>query len=59
MANWTPEVFVGKLFQITAEMVPPPAGLPAPTLWGNEQLVRERVCQQNFEAHPNSAQRSF
>ena len=25
-----------------AEMVPPPAGLPAPTLWGNEQVVRER-----------------
>jgi SAM-dependent methyltransferase len=42
MANWTPEGFVGKSFRISAEVVPPPAGLPAPTLWGNEQLVRER-----------------
>jgi hypothetical protein len=23
-------------------MVPPPAGLPAPVLWGNEQAVRQR-----------------
>jgi hypothetical protein len=42
MANWTSEGFVGKSFQITAEMVPPPAGLPAPALWGSEQAVRQR-----------------
>ena len=42
MANWTPEGFVGKSFQITAEMMPPPAGVPAPSLWGNEQVVRQR-----------------
>jgi len=42
MANWTPEGFVGKSFQLSAEMVPPPAGLPAPVLWGNEQAVRQR-----------------
>jgi ubiquinone/menaquinone biosynthesis C-methylase UbiE len=45
MANWTPEGFVGKSLQITAEMVPPPAGLPAPTLWGNEQVVRQRFAK--------------
>src|SRR5467141_2202834 len=44
MANWTPEGFVGKSFQITAEMVPPPAGIPAPTLWGKEQVVRQRFA---------------
>ncbi|HWY56731.1 MAG TPA: class I SAM-dependent methyltransferase [Terriglobales bacterium] len=44
MANWTPEGFVGKSFQITAEMVPPPAGVPAPALWGNEQVVRQRFA---------------
>jgi ubiquinone/menaquinone biosynthesis C-methylase UbiE len=42
MANWTPEGFVGKSFQITAEFVPPPAGVPAPALWGSEQVVRQR-----------------
>lgn len=44
MANWTPEGFVGKSYQVTAEMVPPPAGLPAPTLWGNEQVVGQRFA---------------
>jgi len=44
MANWTPEGFVGKSFQVTAEMVPPPAGLPAPALWGNEATVRQRFA---------------
>ena len=38
------EGFVGESFQLTAEMVPPPAGLPAPVLWGNEQVVRERFA---------------
>jgi len=42
MANWTPEGFVGKTFQLTAKLVPPPPGLPAPVLWGTEQVVRER-----------------
>jgi ubiquinone/menaquinone biosynthesis C-methylase UbiE len=44
MANWTPEGFVGKSFQINAEMVPPPAGIPAPTLWGKEPVVRQRFA---------------
>jgi ubiquinone/menaquinone biosynthesis C-methylase UbiE len=44
MANWTPEGFVGKSFQVAAEMVPPPAGLPAPALWGKEQTVRQRFA---------------
>lgn len=42
MANWTPEGFVGKSFQVTAKWVAPPPGLAAPVLWGNEQVVRER-----------------
>jgi ubiquinone/menaquinone biosynthesis C-methylase UbiE len=46
MANWTPEGFVGKSFQISAEMAPPPAGLPAPVLWGNEQVVRQRFANE-------------
>jgi ubiquinone/menaquinone biosynthesis C-methylase UbiE len=42
MANWTPEGFVGKNFRITAKHAPPPPGVPAPVLWGDEQVVRER-----------------
>ena len=42
MANWTPEGFVGKSFQITAKVLPPPPGVPPPTLWGDENTVRQR-----------------
>jgi SAM-dependent methyltransferase len=44
MANWTPEGFVGKTFQLSAKMVPPPPGVPAPLLWGTEHAVRERFA---------------
>jgi hypothetical protein len=27
---------------VTADMVPPPAGIPAPVLWGTEEAVRKR-----------------
>lgn len=42
MANWTPEGFVGKSFEITHRILPPPSWLPAPVLWGDEATVRER-----------------
>jgi SAM-dependent methyltransferase len=42
MANWTPEGFVGKQFRAMADIVPPPPGIPAPVLWGREDIVRAR-----------------
>lgn len=42
MANWTPQGFVGKTFQLMAKTVPPPPGIPAPILWGDESTVRQR-----------------
>jgi ubiquinone/menaquinone biosynthesis C-methylase UbiE len=42
MANWTPDGFVGKSFRVTAELAPPAPGIPAPVLWGDEQIVRQR-----------------
>ena len=44
MANWTPEGFVGKSFQVTAAMAPTPPGLPPSVLWGDEQVVRQRFA---------------
>src|SRR5712671_2405809 len=44
MANWTREGFVGKTLLVTAKMVPPPPGIPAPVLWGDEQTVRQRFA---------------
>lgn len=43
MANWTPGGFVGKSFAISASKLPPPDGVPAPVLWGDEATVRERL----------------
>jgi SAM-dependent methyltransferase len=45
MANWTPEGFVGKFFETGARYVPPPEGIPAPILWGNDEIVRQRLGQ--------------
>ena len=42
MANWTPQGFVGKSFQVTAKIVPPPP-VPPPVLWGDEAIARERL----------------
>ena len=42
MANWTPEGFVGRNFRVMAKFVPPPPGVPAPLLWGDEKVVRQR-----------------
>ena len=34
MANWTPEGFVGRLFKLIGEYVPPAPGVKSPALWG-------------------------
>jgi SAM-dependent methyltransferase len=43
MANWTPQGFIGRMFKATAAHVPPPAGMPSPVKWGEEETVRERL----------------
>lgn len=45
MANWTPQGFVGKTFQATAKLVPPPPGVAPPVMWGDEATVRQRLGQ--------------
>ena len=42
MGNWTPSGFVGKMFALNAKHVPPPVGIAAPSLWGEENVVRSR-----------------
>ncbi len=41
MANWTPEGFLGHLFRVVAQFVPPPAGVQSPLLWGTEARLQE------------------
>ncbi|OAI42378.1 ubiquinone biosynthesis methyltransferase UbiE [Verrucomicrobia bacterium SCGC AG-212-E04] len=44
LACWTPEGFLGKMFNIfKAHLPPPPAGVPSPMDWGNEAAVRSRL----------------
>ncbi|HEY1987226.1 MAG TPA: class I SAM-dependent methyltransferase [Terracidiphilus sp.] len=48
MANWHPSSFAGKMFQVTSRHAPPPPGLTAPVLWGDDKTVRARLGQ-DFE----------
>ena len=40
LASWTPGGFIGQLFQVVGRHLPPPAGVPAPALWGVESHLR-------------------
>ena len=42
MANWTPGSVIGDLLRAHVAVVPPPAGVPSPLLWGDEDTVRAR-----------------
>ncbi|HEV7706596.1 MAG TPA: class I SAM-dependent methyltransferase [Asanoa sp.] len=41
MVNWTPDSYVGQLFQTLGRYVPPPPGLRPPALWGSADRLRE------------------
>jgi len=43
MGNWTPGGFIGQMFKLTGMHVLPPAGMPSPVLWGDEDTVRKRL----------------
>lgn len=48
LANWTPEGFIGKMFQVfKAHLPPPPAGVPSSLDWGQESKVKE-LLQSGF-----------
>jgi ubiquinone/menaquinone biosynthesis C-methylase UbiE len=42
MGNWTKDGFIGQMFKTFARFIAPP-GMPAPVLWGEEAVVRERL----------------
>ena len=41
LANWTPDGFIGRLFQTVGAHRPPPAGGASPALWGTESHLRD------------------
>ena len=43
-STWPPELFVGRMFALTASyMPPPPPGIAPPPLWGEPSVVRQRL----------------
>jgi len=42
MGNWTREGFVGQMFKTFAKFIAP-SNMPAPVLWGDETVVRNRL----------------
>ena len=46
-STWPPELLVGGIFAITAKyMPPPPPGVAPPPLWGDPNVIRERLGNQ-------------
>lgn len=43
MANWNPGSFTGLMFKVSSKHAPPPPGVQAPVLWGDEATVRQRL----------------
>lgn len=41
LANWTPDGFLGRLFDLMSRFVPPPPGLVSPMAWGSEPRLVE------------------
>jgi SAM-dependent methyltransferase len=41
LANWTPASFIGRLFKVIGALVPPPAGVKPPPLWGSAAHLAE------------------
>jgi ubiquinone/menaquinone biosynthesis C-methylase UbiE len=42
-ATWPPEQMVGRLFTLTSAYAPPPPDIAPPPLWGDPNVVRERL----------------
>lgn len=52
LANWTPEGFIGKMFNVfKAHLPPPPPGMPSPMEWGKEVIVQGRLGQAFKDVH--------
>ncbi len=49
LANWTRGGFTGQMLAMHAAVVPPPAGVPSPLLWGDEATVRTLLDQRAWQ----------
>ena len=42
-STWPPELFIGRMFSLGGQYLPPPPGVPPVALWGDPNVVRERL----------------
>ena len=42
-STWPPELYVGRTFGLVGCYLPPPPGVPSPALWGDPNIVTERL----------------
>ena len=56
LANWTPQSFIGQVFKILGQYLPPPAGAKSPALWGTRERLTELfgVGAKSIKAEPHS-----
>lgn len=48
-STWPPELFTGQMFGLVGKYLPPPDGAAPPPLWGDPQIIRERLGDQVTE----------
>jgi len=49
LANWTPDGFIGALFQVIGQFVPAPSGMKSPALWGTAAHITDLFGQSAFD----------
>lgn len=42
-STWPPELMIGRMFALTAAYLPPPPGVAPPPVWGDPNVVRQRL----------------
>ncbi len=45
-STWPPELFIGRMFNLVGQYVPPPPGVAPVSMWGDPNIIRERLGDQ-------------
>jgi ubiquinone/menaquinone biosynthesis C-methylase UbiE len=51
LANWTPRGFIGQLFKVVGQHVPPPPALTSPSRWGAEEYLEHLFAASASDIH--------
>jgi len=50
-STWPPDQFVGRMFALVGQYLPPPPGVAPPPAWGDPNVVRERLGDRVRDLH--------